>query len=71
MIQRFLEILSALQWIHEWGIIHRDVNPANILLSRDIRAPAFLADFGVAWIEGTQDDPEEGIIKYSSGVGTG
>jgi len=71
VFQRFLEILSALNWIHELGIIHRDVNPANILLSNDLKEPAFLADFGIAWIEGYPDDPDEDINKYSSGVGTG
>lgn len=71
MLQRFLEILSALKWIHELGIIHRDVNPANVLLSNDLQQSAFLADFGIAWMEGYPDDPDEGITKYSSGVGTG
>jgi serine/threonine protein kinase len=71
MIQRFLEILSALHWIHALGIIHRDVNPSNILLSTDLKEPAYLADFGISWIDGYPDDPEEGIDKYSSGVGTG
>jgi len=71
MMQRFSEILSALQWVHELGIIHRDVNPSNILLSEDLKEPAFLADFGIAWVDGHPDDPEQGINKYSAGVGTG
>ena len=71
IIERFLEILEALEWVHGLGIIHRDVNPSNILLSNDLREPAFLADFGISWMEEYPDDPEEGIIKYSAGVGTG
>jgi serine/threonine protein kinase len=71
ILPRFLEILSALQWIHDNGIIHRDVNPSNILLSEGLNEPAFLADFGISWIDGYPDDPDESIIKYSSGVGTG
>lgn len=71
IIERFSEILEALEWIHGLGIIHRDVNPSNILLSNDLREPAFLADFGISWMEEYPDNPEEGIIKYSSGVGTG
>jgi serine/threonine protein kinase len=71
IIERFLEILEALEWVHGLGIIHRDVNPSNILLSNDLMEPAFLADFGISWMEEYPDDPDEGIIKYSSGVGTG
>jgi serine/threonine protein kinase len=71
MLQRFLEILSALKWSHELGVVHRDVNPSNILLSNDLREPAFLGDFGIAWMEGYPDDAEAEVDKYSSGVGTG
>jgi serine/threonine protein kinase len=71
MLQRFLEIAGALEWIHELGIIHRDVNPSNILLSDDLNGPAYLADFGIAWMDGYHDDPDDGIVKYCSGVGTG
>jgi serine/threonine protein kinase len=71
IIRRFLEILSALEFVHRNGIIHRDVNPANILLSNDLGRPAYLADFGIAWKEGFPDDRDQGIDKYSSGVGTG
>ncbi|HXV90871.1 MAG TPA: serine/threonine-protein kinase, partial [Gemmatimonadales bacterium] len=39
------EVGDALQYAHEQGVIHRDVKPSNILLSRD---HAFLMDFGVA-----------------------
>lgn len=71
MLRRFLEILSALNWCFELGIVHRDVNPSNILLSNNLREPAFLGDFGIAWMEGYPDDVEAGVDKYSSGVGTG
>lgn len=71
LMQRFLEVLSALEWVHQQGVIHRDVNPSNILLSYNLEAPAFLADFGISWVEDFPDDPDEGISKYSSGVGTG
>ena len=39
------EMGEALQYAHELGVIHRDVKPSNILVSR---GHAFLMDFGVA-----------------------
>lgn len=41
-----LQISGALQAIHEAGMVHRDVHPANMLLRRD--GSAKLADWGLA-----------------------
>ena len=40
------DVASALAYVHERGVVHRDVSPANILCGEDGRPR--LADFGVA-----------------------
>lgn len=42
------DVLSALVYLGEKGILHRDVSPANILVPEDHALPVRLIDFGLA-----------------------
>jgi eukaryotic-like serine/threonine-protein kinase len=49
-IERIMgELLDALQYSHDHGVVHRDIKPANIILLND--GTVKVADFGVARLE--------------------
>ena len=50
MVRVLLDVLDGLAYAHSEGMIHRDVKPANVLLTR--RGQAVLTDFGIAQIIG-------------------
>lgn len=57
------QVLDALDYAHQLGVVHRDIKPANILI--DQRNRARLLDFGIARIVGT-----EGPTQTGHAVGT-
>ena len=44
-----LQICDGLAYAHEWGIVHRDLTPANLLLTEDGQVK--IADFGIARVQ--------------------
>jgi CHASE2 domain-containing sensor protein/predicted Ser/Thr protein kinase len=61
------EVAGALHAAHERGLVHRDVKPANILLTSDKPEHAYLTDFGIAKITSTEDTAMTGPGQW---VGT-
>ncbi|MCA9138199.1 MAG: protein kinase [Planctomycetales bacterium] len=61
VVELVATIAEALHYVHNLGVIHRDIKPNNILL--DKRGTAYLADFGLALLE-------EDAARSSSVAGT-
>ncbi len=67
-IEMILQICDALQHAHENGVIHRDIKPQNIILTKDGKAK--IADFGIARaVSGdtlTKTEDIYGSVRYFS-----
>jgi serine/threonine protein kinase len=61
----FTRIAESLAVAHEHGVVHRDVSPANVVLSFD--GDVKLIDFGIAKLRGALSRTGAGIIKGKLG----
>ena len=61
------QLLEALDFAHEAGVIHRDIKPANVMI--DGGGQAKLADFGVARVTEPDGDPAE-MTRAGTVIGT-
>lgn len=61
------QLLQALDYSHEQGVVHRDIKPANVMMLADLKVK--VADFGIARIESstlTQAGTVLGTPSYMS-----
>lgn len=56
------QICDALGYAHERGVIHRDINPSNIIVQPDDRIKVL--DFGLACAAGAEDFSNPGTLHY-------
>lgn len=64
-------VLNGLEWIHSNGIIHRDINPNNIMFTSisDYATPCII-DFGISYQSPNNNGLEEDEKKYTD-IATG
>jgi hypothetical protein len=53
------EVASALATAHAGGVVHRDITPANVMLTR---AGAKVVDFGISALVGQRDSAPDGTL---------
>jgi eukaryotic-like serine/threonine-protein kinase len=62
VVDFLVQICSALDYAHQHGIIHRDINLTNIIVQRNDRLK--ILDFGLACSVGTEDFGNTGTAYY-------
>ena len=67
----FTEITKAVKYIHENGVIHRDLKPGNVFLVSSGTCKIVIGDFGHScwsknYIDGKKGTPLRGTPLYSA-----
>lgn len=63
-IKYLIQICSGLDYAHRQNILHRDINPTNIIIVGDDRLK--ILDFGLSCLIGTEDFCSTGTVYYIS-----
>lgn len=66
-IRLIAPVAEALDYVHRQGLLHRDVKPSNILITKDLRA--ILTDFGIVK-QMEKAHGETGLTGAGIGIGT-
>ena len=66
------QVLEALSAVHSRGVVHRDLKPDNILLTRRGADPEFVkvVDFGISKIRQEEGDPKHNLTRTGVMLGT-
>jgi eukaryotic-like serine/threonine-protein kinase len=62
LLQIFVRVASGLVVMHKKGVLHADLKPNNIMLSR--QGAVKIIDFGLAWIKGQSKGRIQGTPEY-------
>jgi uncharacterized protein (TIGR02145 family) len=60
----FMQVLDAISYAHEAGLVHRDIKPSNIMI--DKKGKIKVLDFGIAKMQ----EEEKGLTKTGVQIGT-
>lgn len=73
VVQIAIQLGGSLSFVHDRGIVHRDVKPQNVLVGRDASQPGDvlkLIDFGIASVPGDHDVVDRKLTSSGEILGT-